>query len=61
MGPLISAAQQATVRGYLDEVDVAFAGSTPGGDGFWVPPSVVTVDDPARGSGARRSSAPSSR
>jgi betaine-aldehyde dehydrogenase len=46
MGPLISAAQRATVRGYLDEVDVAFAGSTPGGDGFWVPPSVVTVDDP---------------
>ena len=46
MGPLISAGQQGTVRGYLDEVDVAFAGSTPGGDGFWVPPSVVTVDDP---------------
>src|SRR5688572_4224428 len=46
MGPLISAAQRATVRGYLDEVDVVFAGSTPGGDGFWVPPSVVTVDDP---------------
>jgi betaine-aldehyde dehydrogenase len=46
MGPLISAAQQATVRGYLDEVEVAFAGSTPGGDGFWVPPSVVTTDDP---------------
>lgn len=47
MGPLISAQQQQTVRGYLDEVDVAFAGSTPGGEGFWVPPSVVTVDDPA--------------
>jgi betaine-aldehyde dehydrogenase len=46
MGPLISAAQQTTVRGYLDEVDVAFAGSTPGGDGFWVPPSVVTTEDP---------------
>lgn len=46
MGPLISAQQQRTVTGYLDEVDVAFAGSTPGGDGFWVPPSVVTVDDP---------------
>jgi betaine-aldehyde dehydrogenase len=45
MGPLISAAQQTTVRGYLDEVDVAFAGSTPGGDGFWVPPSVVTTED----------------
>jgi len=47
MGPLISAAQRDTVRGYLDEVSVAFAGSAPGGDGFWVPPSVVTVDDPA--------------
>ncbi|WP_309648604.1 aldehyde dehydrogenase family protein [Nocardioides sp.] len=46
MGPLISAAQRDTVRGYLDEVDVAFAGTAPGGDGFWVPPSVVTVDDP---------------
>ena len=47
MGPLISAHQKATVTGYLDEVEVAFAGSAPGGDGFWVPPSVVTVDDPA--------------
>ncbi|QWF20050.1 aldehyde dehydrogenase family protein [Nocardioides sp. LMS-CY] len=50
MGPLISARQRASVLGYLDEVEVAFAGSTPGGpvsDGFWVPPSVVTVDDPA--------------
>lgn len=46
MGPLISAHQKATVTGYLDEVEVAFAGSTPGGAGFWVPPSVVTVDDP---------------
>ncbi|MGZ6762335.1 MAG: aldehyde dehydrogenase family protein [Nocardioides sp.] len=47
MGPLISRKQQGVVQGYLDEVDVAFAGTTPGGDGFWVPPSVVTVDDPA--------------
>lgn len=47
MGPLISAQQKQTVTGYIDEVEVAFAGSTPGGDGFWVPPSVVTVDDPA--------------
>lgn len=47
MGPLISAQQRSTVTGYLDEVTVAFAGTTPGGDGFWVPPSVVTVDDPA--------------
>ncbi|MEJ7833641.1 MAG: aldehyde dehydrogenase family protein [Nocardioides sp.] len=47
MGPLISARQQASVQAYLDEVEVAFAGSTPGGDGFWVPPSVVAVDDPS--------------
>ncbi|MBZ5739936.1 aldehyde dehydrogenase family protein [Nocardioides mangrovi] len=46
MGPLISAAQQARVQGYLGESEVAFRGSTPGGDGFWVPPTVVTVDDP---------------
>jgi betaine-aldehyde dehydrogenase len=48
MGPLISAQQKSAVTGYLDEVEVAFAGSAPGGDGFWVPPSVVTVDDPAQ-------------
>jgi len=47
MGPLISAQQKSSVEAYLDEVEVAFAGSTPGGDGFWVPPSVVTTDDPA--------------
>ena len=46
MGPLISAEQQRTVTGYLDEVEVAFAGSAPDGPGFWVPPSVVAVDDP---------------
>jgi betaine-aldehyde dehydrogenase len=47
MGPLISAQQRDTVRGYLDEVEVAFAGSTPDGDGFWVPPSVVLTEDPS--------------
>jgi acyl-CoA reductase-like NAD-dependent aldehyde dehydrogenase len=41
MGPLISARQRERVRGYLDEVEVAFAGSAPDGPGFWVPPSVV--------------------
>ncbi|MFC6285189.1 aldehyde dehydrogenase family protein [Nocardioides sp. GCM10027113] len=46
MGPLISAQQKARVQGYLDGVEVAFAGSTPGGDGFWVPPTVVLADDP---------------
>ena len=59
MGPLISAQQQGSVQAYLDEVEVAFAGSTPGGDGFWVPPSVVATEDPsAPGSGARRCSGP---
>jgi acyl-CoA reductase-like NAD-dependent aldehyde dehydrogenase len=47
MGPLISAGQRETVHGFLDEVEVAFAGSAPGGAGYWVPPSVVTVADPA--------------
>jgi acyl-CoA reductase-like NAD-dependent aldehyde dehydrogenase len=47
MGPLISARQQARVQGFLDEATVAFAGSTPGGDGFWVPPSVVATEDPS--------------
>jgi betaine-aldehyde dehydrogenase len=47
MGPLISAAQKQRVEGYLADVEVAFAGTTPGGDGFWVPPSVVLADDPA--------------
>ncbi|WP_375423986.1 aldehyde dehydrogenase family protein [uncultured Friedmanniella sp.] len=41
MGPLISARQRTRVQGYLDEVDVAFAGSAPTGPGYWVPPSVV--------------------
>ncbi|MCY7394669.1 MAG: aldehyde dehydrogenase family protein [Nocardioides sp.] len=45
MGPLISARQRDTVRGYLDEVEVAFAGSAPPGAGFWVAPSVVTTED----------------
>ncbi len=47
MGPLISAQQRDTVRGYLDEVEVAIEGTTPGGDGFWVPPSVVLTEDPS--------------
>ena len=35
------------MHGYLDEVDVAFAGPAPDVDGFWVPPTVVLSDDPA--------------
>ena len=41
MGPLISAPQRDRVLGYLDGVDVAFAGSAPDGPGFWLPPTVV--------------------
>ncbi len=41
MGPLISPGQKARVEGFLAEVDVAFAGSVPGGPGYWLPPSVV--------------------
>ena len=47
MGPLISAHQQATVHGFLQGVDVAFTGSAPEGDGFWVPPTVVLAQSPA--------------
>jgi acyl-CoA reductase-like NAD-dependent aldehyde dehydrogenase len=46
MGPLVSEGQRASVQGYLDDVDVAFAGSAPDGEGWWMAPSVVTVDDP---------------
>ena len=41
MGPLISAQQRQTVQGFLDEVEVAYTGSMPNGDGFWMPPTVV--------------------
>jgi len=45
MGPLISSAQRETVRSYVEgsaeQVDVAFRGKAPGGDGFWYPPTVV--------------------
>src|SRR4051812_23648700 len=47
MGPLISSGQRSTVEGFLSEVDVAFAGSKPDGAGWWLAPSVVTVEDPA--------------
>ena len=47
MGPLISAVQRDRVTGFLDEVEIAFAGDSPGGDGFWVPATVVALDDPS--------------
>ncbi len=44
MGPLISADQRSTVQEFVDEVDVAFTGSAPAGNGFWFPPTVVLAD-----------------
>lgn len=45
MGPLVSAGQRDTVRGFVDEsdepVDVAFRGTAPDGAGYWYPPTVV--------------------
>ncbi len=46
MGPLISAGQRSTVKGFVDATEVAFAGSAPDGPGFWFPPTVVLADDP---------------
>ena len=41
MGPLISAGHRATVSSYVEGADVAFAGTAPGGDGWWFPPTVL--------------------
>jgi acyl-CoA reductase-like NAD-dependent aldehyde dehydrogenase len=41
MGPLISAEQKAVVQGFVDEAEVAFAGSAPSGRGHWFAPTVV--------------------
>jgi acyl-CoA reductase-like NAD-dependent aldehyde dehydrogenase len=41
MGPLISAAQRASVASYVGAADVAFAGEAPVGAGFWFPPTVL--------------------
>jgi acyl-CoA reductase-like NAD-dependent aldehyde dehydrogenase len=40
MGPLVSAAQRETVSSYVDG-NVAYQGNTPGGPGFWFPPTVL--------------------
>ncbi len=45
MGPLISAAQRATVASYVDDADIAFRGSAPTGAGFWYPPTVLLAHD----------------
>src|SRR4051812_28271413 len=41
MGPMVSAAQRDSVQRYIDGADVAFTGSRPDGEGFWLPPTVV--------------------
>jgi acyl-CoA reductase-like NAD-dependent aldehyde dehydrogenase len=47
MGPLITAAQRATVASFVpDDSLVAFRGSMPDGPGFWYPPTVLTPTDP---------------
>lgn len=51
MGPLISAGQLERVRQYLpDGSDIAFTGSKPSGDGYWMAPTVLlakSTNDPA--------------
>jgi betaine-aldehyde dehydrogenase len=47
MGPMVSAKQEEVVRGYLDGVETAFAGSVPDLGGYWLPPTVVLADDPS--------------
>jgi acyl-CoA reductase-like NAD-dependent aldehyde dehydrogenase len=49
MGPLVSADQREKVSSYLDG-NVAYQGNTPGGPGYWFPPTLlapVSNDDPA--------------
>jgi acyl-CoA reductase-like NAD-dependent aldehyde dehydrogenase len=47
MGPLITAAQRATVAAFVpDDSLVAFRGTAPDGPGFWYPPTVLTPTDP---------------
>jgi betaine-aldehyde dehydrogenase len=44
MGPLISARHRDTVASFLDGANIAFRGSAPKGDGFWMAPAVVLAD-----------------
>ena len=45
MGPLITAAQHASVASYVDEANVAFRGSAPDGPGYWFAPTVLETPD----------------
>jgi betaine-aldehyde dehydrogenase len=40
MGPLVSAGQRESVSSYVDG-NVAYQGNTPGGSGFWFPPTIL--------------------
>ena len=45
MGPMVSAGQRDAVQRYVDATTIAFQGSTPGGDGFWLPAMVTEAKD----------------
>jgi len=45
MGPLITAAQKASVASYVDDSHIAFRGSAPDGPGFWHAPTVLDAGD----------------
>ena len=45
MGPLITAAQRASVLDFVDESEVAFRGSAPEGPGYWMAPTVLETTD----------------
>ncbi|MEO7449267.1 MAG: aldehyde dehydrogenase family protein [Humibacillus sp.] len=46
MGPMVSAAQRDSVQRYIDGATVAFRGSAPDGEGYWLPPTVVETTSP---------------
>src|SRR4051812_9394750 len=41
MGPMISAGQRESVQQYVDSTSIAFAGTAPDGEGFWLPAMVT--------------------
>jgi betaine-aldehyde dehydrogenase len=45
MGPMVSAAQRASVQRYVDMTTVAFQGDVPAGEGFWLPAMVTEAKD----------------
>jgi len=47
MGPMVSAGQRDAVQRYVDGVTLAVEGTTPGGDGFWLPAMVTESTDVA--------------